>query len=192
VLVPPPADLSRDRRVVLYGVTGSGKSTLAARLADLGGLPYVSTDDDMWRPAWVPVPAHEQTDNLRSDADGPTWVVDSLWSAPGELVLPPNDLVVALDYPRRTSLTRLLRRTDAPRYSGRERRTDDVDTLGSAVSRESVVAWHARSSAAKHARIDRWCQDPAGPRVVRFTDPRETDAWVRHLERPADRDASAA
>ena len=192
VLVPPPADLSRDRRVVLYGVTGSGKSTLAARIADLGGMPYVSTDDVMWRPGWVQVPAEEQAEALRARAEAPAWVIDSLWSATRELVLPRSDLVVALDYPRRTSLTRLLRRTASRLHTREEVCGGNVETWGSVLSRDSIIAWHARSFAGKHDQIERWCEDPDGPRVVRFTDPRQTDAWLRHLERVVHRDAPAA
>ncbi len=185
MLVPPPVDLGRHRRIVLYGVTGSGKSTLASRLADLGGMPFVSTDEVMWRPGWVKVPAEEQADTLRADVEGPAWVVDSLWSSTRELLLPRIDLLVALDYPRRTSLTRLLRRTAHRLVTREEVCGGNTETWGQVVSRDSIVAWHARSFAGKHAQIRAWCDDPDGPPVVRFTDPRQTDAWLRSLDRRA-------
>jgi adenylate kinase family enzyme len=185
VLVPPPADLTRDRRIVLYGVTGSGKSTLAARIADLGGMPYVSTDDLMWRPGWVQVPREEQAGLLRDTTEGPAWVIDSLWSGTRELVLPRTDLLVALDYPRRTSLTRLLRRTAQRLRTREEVCGGNHESWGQVLSRDSIVAWHARSFASKQAQIEQWCEDPSGPRVARFTDPGQTDAWLRHLERVA-------
>lgn len=186
MLVPPPADLARHRRIVLYGVTGSGKSTLAARLADVGGMPYVSTDDVMWRPGWVQVPAAEQPGRMVERVGGPAWVVDSLWTSTRELLLPRLDLLVALDYPRRTSLTRLLRRTAHRLVTHEEVCGGNTESWRQTFSRESIVAWHVRSFAAKHAQIERWCSDPAGPPVVRFTDPRQTEAWLRHLERVAE------
>ncbi len=171
---------------MLYGVTGSGKSTLAARLADLGGMPYVSTDDVMWRPGWVQLPAAEQAEALRGSVDGPAWVVDSLWTSTRELLLPRIDLLVALDYPRRTSLTRLLRRTAHRLVTHEEVCGGNTESWRLCLSRESIVAWHVRSFATKRAQIERWCEDPSGPPVVRFTDPRHTEGWLHHLERVAD------
>jgi adenylate kinase family enzyme len=185
VLVHPPADLAEARRIVIYGVTGSGKSTLAGRLADLGGMPYVSTDDLMWRPGWVQVPRDEEPDVLLPHVTGAAWVVDSLWSGTRALLLPRTDLLVALDYPRRTSLTRLLRRTAHRVATHEDVCGGNVESLAALLSRDSIVAWHARSFASKHRQIEEWSADPHGPRVARFTDPRQTEAWLLGLERLA-------
>lgn len=166
VLVDPPEDLGRHRRIVIHGVAGSGKSSLAVRLAATGGLTYVAVDDLMWRPGWVQVPRDEQADVLRPHAAGASWVMDALWTATREVVLPRTDLLVALDYPRRVSLGRLLNRTA-------HRRT---------LSRDSVVGWHVRSVERKRREVEQWSADPQGPPVLRFTDPRQTDAWLRRLE----------
>ncbi len=185
MLVPPPLDLDDARRIVIYGVTGSGKSTLAARLADLGGRPYVSTDELMWRPGWAQVPREERPEVMRAHVAGAAWVVDSLWSGTRELILPRIDLLVALDYPRRTSLTRLLRRTTQRVPTHEEVCGGNTESWSQFFSRDSIVAWHARSFAGKHAQIEQWAADPAGPPVARFTDPRQTEAWVRRLDRQA-------
>ncbi len=185
MLVPPPNDLDDARRIVIYGVTGSGKSTLAARLADLGGMPYVSTDDLMWRPGWAQVAREERAERLRPHVDGAAWVVDSLWSATRELILPRIDLLVALDYPRRTSLTRLLRRTAHRVLTHEQVCGGNTESWTQLTSRDSIVAWHARSFHGKHEQIEQWCADPAGPPVLRFTDPRQTDAWLGRLDRQA-------
>lgn len=87
---------------------------------------------------------------------------------------------------RRTSLTRLLRRTAHRLATHEEVCGGNTESWRLCLSRESIVAWHVRSFATKRAQIERWCEDPDGPPVVRFTDPRHTDGWLHHLERVAE------
>ncbi len=48
---------------------------------------------------------------------------------------------------------------------------------------DSILAWHFRSFPTKHAAIAAWAADAGGSPVVRFTSPRQVDAWLRALER---------
>ncbi len=182
MLVAPPPHLRGHSRIALHGVTGSGKSTLAARLAALTGAPQVSVDDLMWRPGWVQLTDEEQVEAIRPWAEQPRWVMDSLWSATRDLVLPRTDLLVALDFPRRVSLGRLVRRTWRRLRTGEEFCGGNTESWRRAVSSDSIVAWHFRSFPTKHATIAAWAADAGGPPVVRFTSPREVDAWLRDLE----------
>ncbi len=185
MLIAPPQDLSRHRRIVILGVTGSGKSSLAVRLAVAGGMPYVAVDDLMWRPGWVQLDADAQVAAVRGHVDGPAWVLDSVWSATRDVVLPRTDLVVALDYPRRVSLGRLLGRTAHRLRTREEVCGGNTESWRQALSRDSIIAWHVRSFHRKHEQIERMCAAPDGPPVARFTDPRATDAWLRRLEHAA-------
>ena len=108
--------------------------------------------------------------------------MDSLWSATRDLVLPRTDLLVALDFPRRVSLGRLVRRTWRRLRTGEEFCGGNTESWRRAVSSDSIVAWHVRSFGTKHATIAAWAADAGGPPVVRFTSPREVDAWLRDLE----------
>ncbi|MBR7744144.1 adenylate kinase [Phycicoccus sp. BSK3Z-2] len=182
MLVDPPPDLSRHRRIVLFGVTGSGKSTVAVRLAAAGGMPYVAVDDLYWRPGWVQLGKPEQVEAVQPHAEGPAWVMDGLWSASRDVVLPRADLVVALDFPRRVSLGRLLTRTVRRVRTHEEVCGGNTESWRQALSRDSIVAWHWRSFERKHREVDRLVSDPDAPPVVRFTDPRALDAWLRALE----------
>lgn len=185
MLVEPPADLSRHRRIVIVGVTGSGKSSLAVRLADAGGMPHVRIDDLMWRPGWVQLDPAAQAESVAAHVTGTSWVLDGLWTATREVVLTRTDLVVALDYPRRVSLGRLLTRTVRRIRAHETTCGGNTETWTRAVSRESIVAWHFRSFHRKHEQIEQLASEPDGPPVLRFTDPRATDSWVRNLERLA-------
>ena len=182
MLVDPPPDLRGHPRVALHAVTGSGKSTLAARLAALTGAPHVSVDDLMWRPGWVQLTDEEQVEAIRPWAQQPRWVMDSLWPATREVVLPRTDLLVALDFPRRVSLGRLLRRTGRRLRTGEEFCGGNTESWRRALSSDSIVAWHFRSFPTKRATIAGWAADAGSPPVVRFTSPREVDAWLRALE----------
>ena len=182
MLVDPPRGLARHPRVVLHGVTGSGKSTLAARLAGVTGAPHVSVDDLMWRPGWVQLTDEEQVEAIRPWAEQPRWVMDSLWSATREVVLSRTDLLVALDFPRRVSLGRLLRRTGRRLRTGEEFCGGNTESWRKALSSDSIVAWHFRSFADKHASAQEWAAAAGGPPVVRFTSPRQVEAWLRSLE----------
>lgn len=182
MLVDPPRDLTDHPRVVLHGVTGSGKSTLAARLAGLTGAPHVSVDDLMWRPGWVQLTADEQVEAIRPWAERPAWVMDSLWTATRPVVLPRADLLVTLDYPRRVSLRRLVRRTLRRLRTGEECCGGNTESWRQALSSDSILAWHVRSFERKHTEAETWAAGAGGPPVVRFTSPREVETWLRTLE----------
>lgn len=169
------------QRVLVYGVTGSGKSTLAQQVAARTGLPYVSVDDLTWQPGWVQLPVEEQRRLFSQVCAGERWVLDSAYGTWTDVVLQRADLVVGLDYPRWVSLGRLLRRTALRVVDRQEVCGGNVETLRQAFSRESIVAWHFRSFARKRARIARWQADPAMPRVLRLTSPRETEGWLAGL-----------
>ena len=183
MLVPPPPDLTRHPRVVIHGVTGSGKSTLAGRLAELTGAPHVSVDDLMWRPGWVGLTDEEQVEAIRPWAEQPAWVMDSLWSATRPVVLPRADLLLTLDYPRRVSLGRLVRRTVRRAWTREEFCGGNTESWRRALSTDSIIAWHFRSFADKHEWAQSWATDAGAPPVVRFTSPRQVDAWLNTLER---------
>jgi adenylate kinase family enzyme len=185
VLLQDLPDLTRHRRIVIVGVTGSGKSSLAVRLAAIGGMPHVRVDDLMWRPGWVQLDASAQAAAVAPHVDADAWVLDGLWTATREVVLPRTDLVIALDYARRVSLGRLLNRTVHRIRSHEPACGGNTETWGTALSRDSIVAWHFRTFDRKHEQIEQMVAAPDGPPVLRFTDPRATDAWLRSLEHAA-------
>lgn len=166
---------------MVYGVTGSGKSVLAARIAQLTGIEHVAVDDICWRPGWVQVSPQEQRRVLREVCSRPHWVLDSAWGVWTDIALAHADLVVALDYPRRVSLARLLRRTVVRIVDRRPVCNGNTETWGQTFSRESIIAWHFRSFASKRRRIAEWEADPEQPPVLRLRSARETEEWLAGL-----------
>lgn len=171
------------RRIVLVGVTGSGKSTLAAHVSEVTGIPWTSTDALIWEPGWRMVSAEERVRRWTTLAAEERWILDSLPGTGMGILLPRAELVVALDYPRRVSLARLLARTISRIISRESICNGNTESLRQALSRDSIIAWHFRSFAEKRDRIAAMAADPGGPPVVRLTSQRATDAWLEDLRR---------
>ncbi|GAB95053.1 hypothetical protein KILIM_015_01150 [Kineosphaera limosa NBRC 100340] len=169
------------RRVLCFGATGSGKSTLAAALADRLDLPLVLVDDLCWEPGWVQPPRAELDARVLPALDEPAYVIDSVYGFHNVCALERVDVVVGLDYPRATSMRRLLART-AGRILTRELVCNgNVETLRRALSRDSIMAWHVKSWASKRARMRTWHADPSAPPTVLLRRPRDADALLASL-----------
>lgn len=165
-------------RVLFYGVTGSGKTTAARRLAEVTGLPLVDVDEVCWQPGWVQVPVEEQRRRFTEVCAGDRWVLDTAYGVWTDLALARAELVLALDYPRRVSLARLVRRTASRIVQRTEVCNGNRETVWRALDDDSIIRWHFRSFRSKRERIRAWEADPAMPPVLRFTRPRDLDAWI--------------
>jgi adenylate kinase family enzyme len=170
-------------RILVYGVTGSGKTTLAARISAVTGLPWHSVDDLTWEPGWVQVPLAEQRRRISQICRAEEWILDSAYSQWLDIPLPRVQLIVALDYPRWRSLVRLLRRTAARLVDGTTICNGNRETLRNTFARDSLFVWQWESFPRKRQRIRAWEADPTGPAVLRFRRPRQTDPWLRELQR---------
>jgi adenylate kinase family enzyme len=169
------------RRILIYGVTGSGKTFLAEQVAYRTGLPWHSVDDLTWLPEWVAVPDGEQRARIAEICAQEEWVLDSAYSGWRDIVLARADLIVALDYPRWVSLSRLLRRTAGRVRDRRPICNGNVETFRQVIGRDSIIGWHFRSFRRKRERIRRWAK-PGGPvEVVRLRTPRQTRSWLATL-----------
>jgi len=166
------------RRILIYGVTGSGKSTLAARLSAITGIPWHSVDDLTWQPGWVAVSAEEQRRRVHAICEGAEWILDTAYATWLDEALGRAELIIALDYPRWSSLQRLVRRTLLNVISGRLICNGNRETLRTTVSRDSIIVWHFRSFRHKRERIRQWLSDPPVPAVWRHSSARQTRQWL--------------
>ena len=168
-------------RVLLYGVTGSGKTTAAKRLAERTGLPLVDVDEVCWEPGWVQVPVEAQRRRFLEICAGDRWVLDTAYGVWTDVALARAELVVALDYPRRVSLFRLVRRTASRIVRRSEVCNVNRETVLRAIDDDSIIRLHFRSFRSKRERIRAWEADDAMPPVVRFTRSRDLDAWIDRI-----------
>ncbi|WP_208641938.1 adenylate kinase [Arthrobacter oryzae] len=190
-------------RVLFYGVTGSGKSSAARAYAEATGLPEFSVDECIgWLPGWEQRDAAEQRALGAAIVAQDRWVPDSAYGDWRDLVLARAELVVALDYPRWLSLSRLVRRTVRRIVTGQVVCNGNRETLARALAKDSVIRWHFQSFARKRRVIrdmqagrdlsaerdartvgDRQAaRDLQGvrdtPSVIVFRRPRELEAWL--------------
>lgn len=166
----------------MYGVTGSGKTTLARQIGEVTGIQWHSVDDEIgWLPGWVERPPDDQYDLALRIVSSEQWVLDTAYSHWRDAVVSRAQLIVALDYPRFVSLSRLLRRTARRVITGELACNGNRESLRQAFSSDSIVAWHFRSFSRKRERIAAWESDPHAPPVLRLRSPRMADAWLGTL-----------
>jgi len=148
--------MSKHQRILVYGVTGSGKTTLAVQIAKRTGLPWHSVDDLTWEPGWVEVPPDEQRRRMKNICSGERWVLDTAYGRWIDVPLASVQLIVALDYPRWVSLSRLARRSVRRVVRHELACNGNVETVGKLVGSDSIIRWHFRSFTRKRARIRKW------------------------------------
>jgi adenylate kinase family enzyme len=170
------------RRILVYGVTGSGKTSLARRIGEATGLPWHSIDDEVgWLPGWIERPADEQMRIVSEVVSSEPWIMDTAYGRWLDVVLLRANLIVALDYPRWVSLTRLVRRTTRRVLTGETVCNGNVETWRKVLSSDSILVWHFRSFSRKRSRIAAWEADMGAPPVVRLRSPAETERWLTTL-----------
>jgi len=101
-------------RVAVVGCSGSGKTTVARRVADRLGLEHVELDALAHQPGWTMRPAEEFRSDLERRLSGAEqgWVTCGHYRRMvGDMHLDQADTIVWLDLPRRTVMTRVIRRT---------------------------------------------------------------------------------
>jgi adenylate kinase family enzyme len=88
------------------------------------GIPHVELDALNWRPGWVGL---HQSDpelwsrNVAEAVSGDAWITDGNYSRGAQPhILPRATDVIWLDYPRRTLMHRVVRRSFARAFSGQE------------------------------------------------------------------------
>lgn len=172
------------RRVAVVGTTGSGKSTLAAALASLLGVPHVELDALAWGPAWVQVPHDLFRARLEKATRGDGWVVDGNYSRARDLVWPRAEMVVWLDYPLRTVLGQLLRRTLRRVLAHEELWSGNRETLRTALfSRDAILIWALKTYWRRRREYPELLSRPehAHLQVVRHRSPRAAARWLAAL-----------
>ncbi|HSG80239.1 MAG TPA: hypothetical protein VLD62_11710 [Acidimicrobiia bacterium] len=169
------------RRISVVGVTGSGKSTFSDRLAGLLRVPHVELDALQWENGWSAAAEDVFVGRVRSATDAEAWVLAGNYPRVQPLVWERADIVVWLDPPLRVAAFRLLRRTFR-RIRTRERLwgTDNVESLGRAFGRDSILRWLLKTFRKVRRRYEERFADPRWSRLdtIRLRRAREVEAFL--------------
>jgi adenylate kinase family enzyme len=97
-------------RILIIGSSGAGKTTLATWLGRRLDLPVIHLDSHYWRSNWTVPLAEEWRTRVSELVQGDKWVMDGNFGGSLDIRLPACDTIIFLDFPRRISLWRILKR----------------------------------------------------------------------------------
>ncbi|MFG7942235.1 P-loop NTPase family protein [Streptomyces cacaoi] len=171
------------RRILVVGVTGAGKSTLARAVSGRLALPYHELDALYFNgPGWAV--NGELAEDVARLAAGPRWIVDSLgYPEVRDLLWDRADTVLWLDYPRRVTMPRVLRRSVRRTVTREVLFGGNRETWKAWLSREHPAWWSWSQHATRRREVEQRLRDPrfAPLGLVRFRHPRDTAAWLSSL-----------
>lgn len=178
-IVPVDAAARQPRRIYVVGTSGSGKTMLASRLADQLGLEHTQLDALYWGPAWTESPRANFEERAQEAAGRESWVIDGAHRAAMPAVWARADCIVWLDYPLRTVLGRIIRRSVRRVIRKEELWHGNLERFRRVVGRRSPILWAVRTHLSLRREIAR--RQTADPTrwLIRLRSPREAERWLR-------------
>jgi adenylate kinase family enzyme len=171
------------RRVVVVGVTSSGKSTLAERLARRFDLDLIELDALHWEPGWQEAQRAVFRARVEQALEAERWVVAGNYSVARDLIWPKAELLIWLDYPFRTVLWQLTRRTLRRWWTQELLWGTNRETLWDHFklwSQDSLYNWLFQTYWRRKREYPALLSLPEYRhlKVIRLRDPRETQIWL--------------
>jgi adenylate kinase family enzyme len=167
------------QRVLVAGSSGAGKSTLAAELSRRLGLAYVELDSLYHGPGWTPRP--EFGDDVRRLAAAEQWVSEWQYAPVRPLLLERADTLIWLDFPRRTVMHRVLRRSfrraalREPIFNG------NTEGFRDWLDPEHPIRWAWSTHARLRPKVLAAIQERPDLTVIRLSSPAAVRSWLRSV-----------
>ncbi len=169
------------QRVLIAGSSGAGKSTLAAELARRLRLPYTELDSLFHGPGWVPRP--EFLDDVRTVVAGDRWVSELQYEAARPLLLARADTLIWLDFPRRTVMHRVLRRSLRRALLRELTFNGNTEGFRNWLDPGHPVRWAWSNQALARARVLAAIEQRPDLTVIRLGSPGQVRRWLRSVGR---------
>lgn len=165
-------------RIAIIGPSGAGKSTLARAMGQHLGIPVVHLDAVFWHSGWIGTPRDEWRD-IQTRLVTPTqWIIDGNYGSTLDVRLERADTVVFLDFSRRYTIPRVLRRRI--QYQGRTR-PDLAPGCPEKIDWE-FIQWVWRFPTRERPSIIQYqTARPADQTWIRLTSPREVREFLDRI-----------
>jgi adenylate kinase family enzyme len=175
------------KRLVVIGVTSSGKSTLAENLARRFDLCYIELDALHWEPGWKAASLEVFRTRVEMATQAERWIVAGNYHVVRDLIWPPAEAVIWLDYPLPTIVWQLTRRTFT-RWWTREllwgTNRERLWTHFKLWSDESLYYWLFKTYWRRKREYPALFSQPEHQhlKVIRLKHPRQTEDWLEIIE----------
>jgi adenylate kinase family enzyme len=168
------------RRISVVGTIGSGKTTFARKTSQLLSAPHIELDALHWEPNWVEAPNDLFRERVKQSLQGDSWVVDGNYHQVRDIVWSRADTVVWLDYPFRTIMSRLARRTLRRILTREELWNGNQEHIRGLFTGDSVFLWAIRTYRKRRRQYPILLSSPENSHltVVRLRSPREAAEFL--------------
>jgi len=172
------------RRISVVGTIGSGKTTFAHKTSKLLSASHIELDALHWEPNWVETPNDLFRERVKQSLQGDSWVADGNYHQVRDVVWSRADTVVWLDYPFRTIIARLTRRTLRRIRTHEQLWNGNQESVRGLFSRDSVFLWAIRTYRRRRKQYPILLSKPENSHltVVRLRSPREAEEFLSKLE----------
>src|SRR6267143_2047639 len=178
-----PIDGSR-----FVGTIGSGKTAFARKTSHLLDAPHIELDALHWEPNWVEAPNELFRERVKQSLQGDSWVADGNYHQVRDIVWSRADTVVWLDYPFRTIIARLARRTLRRIFTHEQLWNGNQEHIRGLFTRDSVFMWAIRTYRRRRKQYPVLLGKPENSHltIVRLRSPREATEFLSTLRQLED------
>jgi len=171
------------RRISVVGTIGSGKTTFARKTSKLLSAPHIELDALNWEPNWVEAPNNLFRERVKRSLQGDSWVADGNYHQVRDIVWNRADTVVWLDYPFRTIITRLAKRTLRRIRTREQLWNGNQEHIRGLFTRDSVFLWALRTYRRRRRQYPVLLSKPENSHltVIRLRSPRDAEEFLSEL-----------
>ena len=171
------------QRLSVVGTIGSGKTTFARKTSNIIHAPHIELDALHWELNWVEAPNDLFQERVKQSLQGDSWVVDGNYHQVRDIVWSRADTVVWLDYPFRTIIARLAKRTLRRIRTHEQLWNGNQEHIRGLFTRDSVFLWAIRTYRRRRRQYPILFSKPENSHltVVRLRSPREATEFLSEL-----------
>lgn len=94
------------QRIFITGNAGTGKTTLSKQVSELLGIKAYGLDKIVWSPGWQMASTVDRAIKIAEITKKSSWIIDGV----SEVALKAADTIIFLDFPRKISYIRVMKR----------------------------------------------------------------------------------